>query len=636
MVVLRRCALSLSLVLVFAPGLLPGAEVPGEAAAFNPACNQLHDGFWQLAEAGFAEFALKFTNSTRLAQAYLYQAQARYEMTNYAGAINLLLAHQGQAGEWGDQYLFSLGQACLQKGDYPAAGSAFSNLVSRFPNSTRCLEASVGEATAWAKRGQWPRVIELLQKPEGVFQSMARTNSATNQVQSGYLRLAEAFFTRQDYASADSVLQPWGKVQRNPRLDWQWQDLLRRIRLAQARPQDALQYTTNLLAAAAATTDQRLLAESFVFHARLLEQLGRPDEAIGAYTNNLAAGAPPERQLEALDKITGLLVASNRIAEAVQRLEEFSDRVTNTPPADFALLLVGELRLTNLAAVLPANTLPASTNLQRAVQALRDLEKWFPQSPLAGRGQLDLAWCLWQQQDWAGCQAACTNALEHLTNGLDQATARFKLADAQFEQTNFPGAISNYTAIVERYGGLPEVRTNLFEPALYQAVRAALEAGDLATATNALAKILAWFPDGFHAERASLFAGQAMSRSGDPARAQQILAAAAQRVPAGPLLPRLRLAIARSFELENKLPEAIQVLTDLVEHFPKCDALPQAQVPAWPWIARWPATKPMPSHSSPTSWPTSPPMNSHPWPSGGSAAITSRTPPGWTPNATSN
>jgi TolA-binding protein len=586
MAVLRRWILTVSVLL--AAGPLLGAEVPGENAAFNPALRQLQDSFWQEAEAGFAEFSRKFTNSVRLPEAFLYQAQARYQMANYNGAIELLLAHQGQAGKWADEYLLLLGQASLKKGDYAAACGAFSNLVSQFRDSPHRIEAAIGEANAWAKREDWRRVIELLQKPGGAFQSAARTNSANDLVQSGCLLLAEGLFARRDYAAADAALESLAQVQMKPTLAWQRRLLLCRIRLAQGRPEIALQYTTNLLGDARASADRGLLADSFAFRADLFEQLGRADDALVVYTNNLAGGTPAERQRQALEKITGFLLARDKLAEAAQTLEEFSARNPEAPPTDLALLMLGELCLTQQVAAAATNRVAvtaigatnapaANTNLQRAIKALTDLAKKFPQSPLLGRGQLDLGWCRWQQQDWAGCQAACQAALEHLPRGLDQATARFKLADAQFEQKNFAGALTNYNALVERDGNLPEVKTNLVERALYQAVRAGLDGANLAAASNALSKILAWFPQGFHTERATLLAGQAISRDGNPPAARDLFALFAQRAPDAQLLPQMSLAVARTYEQENKLPEAIGQYTRWLERYTNSTARPQAQ-----------------------------------------------------------
>src|SRR5207247_10308467 len=126
------------------------------------------------------------------------------------------------------------------------------------------------------------------------------------------------------------------------------------------------------------------------------------------------------------------------------------------------------------------------------------LAKGFPQIPFFGKGQLDLGWCFWLQNKVAESEKAFAAAVQRLPLSAEQATAYFKLADAQFQQKNFTNALANYSAVIEKFSALAEAKTNLFEPALYQTARAALAAGQRAAATNAVAKLLARYPNGFH------------------------------------------------------------------------------------------------------------------------------------------
>jgi len=111
--------------------------------------------------------------------------------------------------------------------------------------------------------------------------------------------------------------------------------------------------------------------------------------------------------------------------------------------------------------------------------------------------------------------------------------------------------------VVEKFSSFPEVKTNLFEPALYQSARAALAAGQPGAATNAVARLLAWYPKGFHTERAALLAGQQVSQQGMPAEARKIFSELIAAAPGADLLPQVRLAIARTFEEEEKWSQAI-------------------------------------------------------------------------------
>ena len=136
MVVLRRWILVLTLLLA------GGARLAAESAAdrdFRVAREALRDTFYERAEAGFADFCKKFPTSPRLPEAILLQAAARIELSNYAGALELLSAGQKNAGTNADQYLFWLAEANSRKGDYRAASDGYAKLIKEFPASPRLL-----------------------------------------------------------------------------------------------------------------------------------------------------------------------------------------------------------------------------------------------------------------------------------------------------------------------------------------------------------------------------------------------------------------------------------------------------------------------------------------------------------------
>jgi tetratricopeptide (TPR) repeat protein len=237
MAVLCRWTLLLTLLLADGPRLWAASAAD---RAFDAAVKAFQDTFYARAEAQLADYCQKFPASPRLPEAILVQAQARLELTNYAGAIELLTANQGNAATNADQYLFWLAEANYRKGDYRAAGNAFAKLVSDFPASPRCLESALGEASAHAalaraEPAEWQRVISLLQQTNGVFQYAASTNASGDLVPRGYLLLSEAQLSTKDYHAAEETLQPLAKRPLNPKLAWQCQYLLCRIELADGR-----------------------------------------------------------------------------------------------------------------------------------------------------------------------------------------------------------------------------------------------------------------------------------------------------------------------------------------------------------------------------------------------------------------
>jgi TolA-binding protein len=588
--VLCRWTLVLTVLLAAGPRL---AAAPAAERAFDAAYKAFLDTVYDRAEVEFADFCQKYPDSPRLAQAILLQAEARLELTNYAGAIALLSAHQKDAGTNADQYVFWLAEAQMRKGDYRAASDGFAKLIKEFPESSRLLDAAMGEASAEAalaraEPSEWRRVIDLLQQTNGVFQCAARTNAANELVVRGQLLLGEAQLATKAYGAAEETLLPLAKHLLNPRLAWQWQYLLCHIQLADGRTNAALQGTTNLLAAAAKTGQTNLLADTAAFQAGLFERMGRTNDAILAYEMNLGEGIPAERRRQALLKITELFLAQDtpdKLAQAAQTLEKFLSQYPDAPFADLALLTLGELRLrqseaavaTNQAANATTNAAAATNDLQLAVAAFKTLAKEFPQSPLFGKAQLDLGQCYWRDGRMPEGQTAFQAAVERLPFSKDLATAYFRLADIQFQQTNYAGAIKNYEAIIEKFDALPEVRTNLFERTLYQTVRAAVAGGDLAAATNTLQKMRAWYSNRVDTARAVLLAGQEISRRGDPAEARRMFLDFAKTAPNSPLLPELELAVAATYEQQKNWTEAIARRDDWLARFTNNDALPLAE-----------------------------------------------------------
>ncbi len=564
MAIVCRCVLMLSLLLVEQARLL--GATGAETRAFRAATELFSTGFYDQAEPAFAAFIRAYPASAFLPEAVLYQAEARIQATNYPGAIELLSAHQAAAGTNADEYAFWLAEARFRQGDYHAASEGFGRLVQGFPTSSRRLEALLGEATACARLSEWPRALELLQATNGLFQTALQQQATNELVLRGCLLVGEARLTQGQVSGAEEALRPLAQIPLEPQLDWQRQHLLCRIQLARGQIPEAMQGATNLLRLANAASQPELYAEGLAFQASLFERLGQLEAAIAAYTNNLVETAPAAAQRDALSKAAGLLLAQNRIGQATELLEGFLSNHPTSPAADAALLTLGELYLrqhaaaeTNLVANAGATNAPPLTNaLPKALTAFLTFTNRFPQSPLYGKAQLDLGWCYWLNTNLHESEAAFQSAVKHLPLSADKAVACFKLADTQYLQTNYDGAISNYKALLSGFSTLPEARTNLFEPALYQVFRAALAAGKRADGTNALTTLLNWYPNGSYAARAVLLNAQDFTHQ-TPAEARAILAEFLKAVPGTEFTAEAELAIAHTYEQENQWPEAIKL-----------------------------------------------------------------------------
>ena len=539
--------------LLLAAGVGPAfAASPVEKRAFGVAAAGFNLNSWSYAETNFARFLQKYPDSELFAEAVLLQAQARFHLREYDSALGLLAAHQGRAGGLADQFVYWTGEAQLAAGRLAVAADTFARLVATFPDSTNSFVATLREAEVRARLQQWPQVIRLLHAPDGAFQRAVKSGMVNEAAAVGYLILGEAQLAQQDLAGAKETLEWLDPRILNVPASWRRSHLKCRVQLGGGDLLSALGSAEESVRLAGVAKNSMFLAEAIALQADILERSDRLEEAVSVLKINLAAEVPADSQRTAMLKIAELSLRQNKIAEAAATLGMFLNQHTNSAASDTALLTLGELRLKQFV-----EDAAATNRLEEAEGCFGRLLGEFPQSSLTGKAWLNQGWCWWLRGRYAEGREAFANAVSRLPHSEDQAVARFKWADTQFELKDFAGALTNYAALVGDFSASPEIKNRLIEPALYQAVRAALEVPDLGAATNALEKILRWFPQGFAGDRSLLLTGQGFSRENNPARARALFARFQEMYPTHALAFEIRLAVARSFERENDWDAAI-------------------------------------------------------------------------------
>ena len=542
-----------------------------EEKAFQEAVLFFNGHNWDRAERELGGFLTNYPASEFRAEALLFQAESRSQMSNYAGAIELLQSGRETAGRFADEYLFWLADAQFQGGQLSAAADSYAQYVTEFTNSSRLLDASVAEAAARSQLKQWPRVVELLSNPEGRFQTLAKANPGLDASVRGRFLLAEAHVAQQQFEAAARALDPLVSQPLDNRFAWQRDYLRAQICLKQNLPEQALSLATNLTALAGNVVALR--AEGTALQARIQEQLKHPDAAIAAWRLNLEPGIPPQRQREALLRVGDLLIHQDRLPEATQTLETFIASGTNSAAADVIELTLGQLRLRQ--SLTPG---PASTNLLASAMASFDrVLRDYPETGLAGQAQLGRGWCLWLSGRTKESTAAFDAATRALPAGYDQSIARFKLADAQAQQGKFAEALANYQLVVNSGANDPLVRTNLVELSLYQVLKAAREVKEDAAANAAMAQLLEEYPGGWLIEPALVLYGRQGASRANPAERRAVLEGFLERWPRSKLAAGVRLAIARTYEQEQNWTSAAQLYKSWLAEHSDAPARPRAE-----------------------------------------------------------
>lgn len=573
----------LILVLTLAVSVFPVRAVSPEKLLLNHANTYFKDKFYFQAEMKFNEFVTTYTNSTERPSAILYQARCRMYQSNYIGAIDLLRTQLPNAGKIEDQYHYWIAESLVGKGDYTEAVTTYSNIIQTFPKSSLRLAAAFGEAQAYSKLGDWPRVTELLSTPDGLFQTGAKEQANSDFALSGYLLLGEALFAQQKYAEAEKVVLSIPTTALEPALAWHRQHLLCRLQLAGGHVDEALQICTNRLFTLMIGQPSHIVAESFLLKAEILEKLERWQEAIDTYTNNLSDKLPPPIQRQALFKTINLTVKQNHPQEAIKLLETFTEQRTNDPSLDLARLMLGELALKAWHTRTDANSnaLAASTNLMlKAMTNFDRVIQEYPNGPLLGKAYLDQGWCYWAQTNYTDASANFQAAVEELSKrpfSDDLGTARFKLADAQFNLKDYAAAVTNYNIILTWCDEHPSLKKSLFDKALYQILRSSIERDDVSLADETVRKIVARYPVDSFDDQSLLVYGEFKNRRQTSDEARQVLTNLIQKFPATKVRPDVEYAIARTYAMQEDWAGAANAFSRWSATHQKHPLLPQAE-----------------------------------------------------------
>ena len=535
-----------------------------ESRDFAAAVSAFQDAMWSRAETEFTQFAQKYPQSENLPETLLMLAQADFKQGKFQEGGKWLADGAAGARNLADQYVYWMGEAQFQGGNFSAAADYFNSLGQKFPQSPLRLPATLESAAAYVQLTNWTQIRVLLEETNGVFQRAAQMDSANELVSRGELLLAQAKFALKDFDGASAILEPLLKSPTlKPELAWKCAYLLSQVKLATGETDAALAATTNLLQLAQLQKDGGLYAESVAMHAGALEKSGLTNEAIAAYQENLTNSAPDAQQRQAVLKIAELAIAQKEISVATNALETFLAQFPDSPAADVVVLTLGELHLKNYA----AQPEIATNDLQEAQARFDQFIGAFTNNPLLGKAYLDRGWSFWITQEIPESLANFEMAAENLPFSEDLAVAKFKLGDALFKQDDFAGARTNYESVVNDFTNFPAVGESLGAQALYQLLRVCLELNDVGGASNSLARILQVYPASGLADNSILLTGEGMTDLNQPANALALFQKFKEKFPDSNQLPEVDLAMARAYEQERDWPSAIGVYENWVRDF---------------------------------------------------------------------
>ena len=556
---------------------------------FEYALNSASADLFAVAQRRFENFALTYTNSPLVPQAVLYQARSLLGQSNYAGALELLNARMSMSSNLFDHFTYWKAETYLSQSNCLAAAETFSNLNVIVPNSSLRMAAALGEARAFAKLSDWHKVAQLLGDENGVFQKAVRLQPKEDPANRGRLLLGQALYAQDQFAEAQKALETIDSKTLPADLGWQRDYWLCRVHAAGGHPEQALYICTNSLTLMAAGR-VRETADTTSLRGEINEKLGLFNDAIEAYTNNLAAGIPADIQRHCLLKAVDLMLKLGQTNEASRRLDAFLQNDPKDAAADTVRLTLGELQLkAAFASTDPSSNAPSATNLLRQAQTnFSRLLLDFRDSPLRGKAWLDRGWCHWKLAQLAQTQFDAAQARAQIISAKadfsaaasrlvsnDQVVARFKLADSQYALGEYADAIANYLSVLRDSEHVPALES-VFQQGLYQLLRANVANNDRAGSEAAVARIVERYQNRLSDECALLY-GEFEAQNNRAQQARQTFIEMIQKFPNSPVRPDAEFAVARSYAQEYDWTNAAKQYDLWLTHYPNHTLLAQAQ-----------------------------------------------------------
>ncbi len=552
--------------LAFGVFRVEGADVPGngegEVRAWEVAARFYETAAFELAEEKLRGFVSEYPESVHRAEAYLLLAESLFRQAKVEEALALLMERREQGGVWRDRYDFWVGECLVQLARYEEAIQSYRLMLEAHPESERALDALVGQAYALQQTGKAGEAFALLSRSDGLFFRLSQGQEGRSGVALGYLLMGEtALLTGQSAAGLELLgrlpADRWPGI-----LAWQRLHLVARLQLALGKTDDAVSTVERLVETLRVEADPRAVpfrSDAVGLAGRVYEQRGDVARAMEMFERNLELGVVEARRREAASELARLSLKQGDVGAALTRLEGWVGQYGGELVVFPLRVAIAELTLRRYFAVPAERRMEGLRSLELARQGLAGVTNGV-EGGWVGRAAFAAGWCAWEESR-RGDGAASVRleesgqsfelAGEALPRSVEQAVAWFKAGDVRFLQGANERAAGHYWRVATNYAELPEVRQAVGDHALYQIVRVATGAGDLASGEAAMGMVLQLYPQSYFGDRAVMVFGQALGEAGRPEEARRLFTEFLQKFPSSSLAPELGLAMARTWQQQS-------------------------------------------------------------------------------------
>ncbi len=471
------------------------------------------------------------------------------------------------------------GEHAVSESDYSKAAASFSQLLRDYPQSKHRLDHAFGEAWSRFYLQQYERVAELLTDENAPYtQAVLETETtgdprATSLRLKGQLLLAETWLKTGQFDRTKGILDSVPDWSLSDELVWRREFLLTQLLLKEGDLVEARQSASRLLAWARSIESVDWIAESVALKGDVLKSNGQLEAALETYQDNLAPSIPEARRREARLKIIELNFLNEENATVLELLSGMLNQSSSDASLDIVLLTLAELHLKQyyqpVKSPEPELSLSLSPGdlLMVARKYIDTLLVDYPVSTYRSRGYYALGWCLWELGEYPLSLDAFTQAAVGLEKSMEHAECLFKQADVQLKLGQANSALTLYKTLLTEYQHYEDVRVQLFEQALYQMLRAAIDAEGLEDAEWAAQRIIHSYPNGPLSQRSRLLLGQRLIHLDQISEARDRFLKLIEQFGEFTLRAEVDLALAHTYEREGAWASALTSYEQWLEKY---------------------------------------------------------------------
>ena len=385
--------------------LVGGAEFDKDDRYYLAALKSFDSKAWANAAKWFNRLLKEYPDFEKRSKVVLLLAQSLYKQENIKEAYGILSNNKQAAGKFADEYIYWMAECRVRQGNYAAADQHFNELLARYPNSERVLEATVNSAFTASEREDWPRVVSLLRPVDSAFQIRAQKNFDSKVLQEGGLLLAKALLEQKDGISAELLLDRFPEAL-GSESGWRRAILYVDILIFNKRFEEAITEISRLreaLRQTKANSSWQLSAARK--HSQLLEVMG--DLGMAAEVHNELIGEGIQgygRAYSCLDA-SRLYMMSGKFDDSVRLLKVLEGISDSNSTLALSNLLMGEIQMSK----------NQSFEFDVALKSFKEASKYNIQGDLGARIHMRVGECFLRKGEYQ-------EAVEEFHKGMDRAS----------------------------------------------------------------------------------------------------------------------------------------------------------------------------------------------------------------------